>query len=947
MALKKQAVIALLLMYQFGGAAVAGEDWVGGDTATNLILNGSAENDFYGWNHSYGVSIVNDGTEGVQCFELKRNFSDRYQDLLSDEINVTGCGEIMIRFAIMAMDGASSDAQVDVRFSSHNEFLGQEQFALDAGITEWTYVSHIVPVEEGADVVDVRFMIDESTEGTFRVDDIAVYRAPIDFGIAPPDHLYVIDFHSQYLNDAKRIALTSLQGILAQNKPELYFIDGGGRYQMYLDDLKNRYGITTTRNDYLSFYLDQYKDDLAGYVLYDFQDSDSFSAAMSLTGVLKAVPLDVSLESDVNRRWPELQKLVDCRGKTEQWVYQNYWHRLNHNAITIQDTDESSRKFFLRDLGAASKAISWWDSDYSATQQVFESMNPNSSVWGWDNPAAPGELSAVDFHSQNSLFQVPADWMLNLSTFAGMASYEPEIELEQPAGDKEYEKKFDVHHVAFMMSDMDNINVVFHPLSKWFDPQYFGQFPMGWGMQASMAEVGPSVMDWWYRKANEKNSFSAYSGQGYMYPSKFPELDGYSTVLNSYMKKGDLESLVILDNYSDGWDKPLTFSGYKDFAGNYTRFDNLKGLFYVDVAGDYARYDGDMLWFDGKPMVTTRFTLWDSPQYDGLSRTGEQLANSINQLAADSTSEEGYSFVIVHAWSYGLEEVHNAIQDFDDNVRVVTPDEMIDQLYFNTKAAYWPFELDTENRFADNHSYEKFGSPEFTSEGEAKRGISAIRFDGDDDSIDFGNQAGSSEWLTAAFWMKSRRLQLQVPVDKLPNDNSGTGWNVKLRETGEIWFRVGSESNHQTIMAANGYSPGEWVHVACTLNENEGRLYINGELAAERTDIVHSPANTSVPIRIGKPAEAAVEEAFFGILDDVVIYGRPLSHEEIRSLMNDGPCSPYLKGDLNKDCRVDETDLFQFGESWLEKGEGISADFDQNQSVDLRDFPYFSEGWQK
>ncbi|WP_161491582.1 LamG-like jellyroll fold domain-containing protein [Sedimentisphaera salicampi] len=947
--LKIKLAIMLLILCLAGNFAVGDSEWTGGDTSTNLVLNSGSENDFYGWYSSEGVSISNDGIDGSKCFYLERQSFAGNTGLRCHWVSVTGSGQMQVRYAYKAIPGATGDAKVQIRFFDYNDnYLGQDEFVLDADNTDWTYVSHMVKVKRGANKMDLHFVIDQPVEGAYCIDNAAAHRAPLDFNFSAPDHLYVIDYHSPDLSEVERVALITLQGILAQTKPEIYFLDyEDGRYALYLDDMKNRYDITTTRRNNFSFYINEYKDNVKGYILYDIDNSDSFSVAMSLAGVLKAIPLDVSLESDINRRWPELQKVMDCRGKTEQWLYDNYWDRFNHNAIIMHHTD-MHEKPFLRDWGAAIKAMSWWNDDYSITEQVIDSLHDNSSVWGWGNPALDaGELNMVDFVSSKNVFQVPSNHMLNLPTFAGMASYEPEIELEQPISDKEFEKRSDVHHVAFMMSDMDNINVLFRPPSGWLDSEYFGQFPMGWGMPGAMAEIAPTVIDWWYRNVPETDSFSVQGGLGYMYPSKFSALDAYSTVLNGYMKNADIDTLVIPDNYSDGWDKPLTYSSYKQYANKFTRFDNLSGLFYVDVAGDYARYDGDMLWFDGKPMVTTRFTLWDSPQYDGLSRTGEQLANSINQLAADSTSEEGYSFVIVHAWSYGLEEVHNAIQDFDDNVRVVTPDEMIDQLYFNTKAAYWPLELDTENRFADNHSYEKFGSPEFTSEGEAKRGISAIRFDGDDDSIDFGNQAGSSEWLTAAFWMKSRRLQLQVPVDKLPNDNSGTGWNVKLRETGEIWFRVGSESNHQTIMAANGYSPGEWVHVACTLNENEGRLYINGELAAERTDIVHSPANTSVPIRIGKPAEAAVEEAFFGILDDVVIYGRPLSHEEIRSLMNDGPCSPYLKGDLNKDCRVDETDLFQFGKSWLEKGEGISADFDQNQSVDLRDFPYFSEGWQK
>jgi hypothetical protein len=213
---------------------------------------------------------------------------------------------------------------------------------------------------------------------------------------------------------------------------------------------------------------------------------------------------------------------------------------------------------------------------------------------------------------------------------------------------------------------------------------YRGTFPMGWGMAPSMVQLGPTVLKYWYDHATRLDSFIGYSsGLGYFYPSQFPALEEHLAVLDKYLARADLNSLCILDSF---WPKDMTQSNYRPIGGQYAGMRSLRGFFYADVNGDYARYHGKILWFNGKPMVTCRYTLWNESQYKGISSTGLELAKSINSLPSNPSSESGYSFVIVHAWTYGMNEIRTCVNNLHPNVRVVTPVELIEQLYLHNLA---------------------------------------------------------------------------------------------------------------------------------------------------------------------------------------------------------------------------------------------------------------------
>ncbi len=507
----------------------------------------------------------------------------------------------------------------------------------------------------------------------------------LDFGLKPPQHLLAIPKGT----NREAILLQTLQGILAKERPVIY-IDRGIDTMGWLYDMNQKYGVAYTLVDnirgsapVLDYCLSNWFTRLDGYILYDYNDKDSITAATSLAGPFNAIAVDVSLESKAQSY--ALPKLFDTRGKDDQWVYNNYRHLFIDHAICVHNNERVP----FRDFAPAVNAFVTWNDNASFTNIAYDSIIDNSPAFGWDDPSAPGELHTIKYHSEKSLYAAVSTLAWNFSVHTAMSAYVPKIKFEQKIRNKTYTPEDNVHYVVLHMSDGDNTRWQFNYAQNATDSRYFGSshrgsFAMGWGMPLEMVKLGPHVLKWYYDNMTDMDNFTAYgSGMGYSYPSDFGDLDKYTTQVARYAERADMPVVTILDSWHRDHGMNLSASSYYDIAHQYTRFDAIRGLYYVDVWGDYARYNGNILWFDGKPMVTCRFTLWDGSQYEGISRTPDQLAATLNAMPTNPYSESGYSFVIIHAWSYVMDDVAYLVSQLDPDIRVVTPEEMIEQIYLH------------------------------------------------------------------------------------------------------------------------------------------------------------------------------------------------------------------------------------------------------------------------
>jgi hypothetical protein len=668
------------------------------DYSYTPLQNGGAQEGFSDWFIEGSASVESGGVEGDKCFKLSASSENRCT-LTSSRLSIRRSEKLQFNFQLKSGTPETfPDTGAAVRFYGPDgkSILSQYRFSVKPTGGTWIKQSYKLTADPKAYYCDIQFSITSFEEGasvSVFIDAISLFReikyAPLYADIKPlseNDTLYVFT-KGPRSEDNQFIAMQTLQGIVARTSRPRLWIDAGDN--TFVDEFQQKYKIQFDRSlsrDCAGL-LDSLKPYTGGtYVLYDRRDNPSLSAAATLSGLLDAVAVDMELEPIVVAKG--YTKAIDARGKDCCWVYENYRDKINDNLIIVHTNNRRFHPsaYYMKDWAAATKALSWWFEDELLSRAVYRSMAPCSPVYGWLDAATRDEGLSVKLHSQEGLFQVPSDWMLNLSVHASMGRMLNDKTFSQKAARTPVARETGVHYVTFILSDMDNILTEigtnsFYSQKKFYRNPHRGEYAMTWGMAPSLVELAPHAVDMWYRDATAKDAFIAYCGLGYSYPDASPYLQTHAQRLGELMKRADLHVLLLIDYLLP--DKPLTKEYYQT-AKWFTALDEVRGMFYLEYI-QYAPHGGKIFWFDGKPMVTPRFDFRQETFYPAVRPTPAMLAQSINALPKDPTSPDGYTAVTVHAWSKGLDDIAETIQRLDPDVRVVQAEEFIELIHCNLK----------------------------------------------------------------------------------------------------------------------------------------------------------------------------------------------------------------------------------------------------------------------
>ncbi len=129
-----------------------------------------------------------------------------------------------------------------------------------------------------------------------------------------------------------------------------------------------------------------------------------------------------------------------------------------------------------------------------------------------------------------------------------------------------------------------------------------------------------------------------------------------------------------------------------------------------------------------------------------------------------------------------------------------------------------------------------------------------------------------------AFWVKPGAFGQNGMLKKIPDNTSGTGWGVLLRRNGPVRFFVGTQKEmpkHGAYVDAKTARIDEWAHVACTFAGGHAKVYIDGQQKAQKKGIAFKVCDKTAVLQIG---------GFKGAIDDVRIYSRALTQQEVKTL---------------------------------------------------------------
>jgi len=162
----------------------------------------------------------------------------------------------------------------------------------------------------------------------------------------------------------------------------------------------------------------------------------------------------------------------------------------------------------------------------------------------------------------------------------------------------------------------------------------------------------------------------------------------------------------------------------------------------------------------------------------------------------------------------------------------------------------------------------------------------ALDFDGVDDYVDCGTNEvlnNLSDAITVSAWVNIRSVTTTWMGIVMKGE---TAWRLGVNgdTTGIHWGFTGGTRGWQAANSVTELPLNEWHHIAGTCDKNVGAVvYVDGVAETENPDL-DGIATNEMPLLLGENPEA-LGRLFDGILDDVRIYDRALSADEINELV--------------------------------------------------------------
>lgn len=444
-----------------------------------------------------------------------------------------------------------------------------------------------------------------------------------------------------------------------------------------------------------------------GYVILDEEVPRTANVAANYASTENLLPVrEVFLEE---RGLPDIEVVHDLRGthkgvrftemnrrETYEWAIEHQFPETNHglaaNLATPDDphvdadaklpvnyfyTSNRARDYTVANRGFfMSLASKPGDPTRALKTRVLEGLDRHAYMFGWHQGGYEGQH--IHHLSENGVLALGA------STYAANFSFHSRVEIPDavenfraqgqklvgedvgPIDDKIY--------VAFVISDGDSLNFLMRRAQggQWqLDAR--GDIPVGWEMQALLADEGPAILDMFARTATENDHFvGGVSGVGYHYPAYMPEdvLRDTLELTSEYFERTGLAAATVMSPGSEVSDAKTRL--YQDVVG-----DQLMGCMegYVRREADTERlYGGQPENDDGTVTIDPADSLaWLPTAYPA---EGDLTADL--QRLAESRSRRPL-FVPCHIVAHGgtVEGLKQRAEALDDDVfEIVSPHEL-------------------------------------------------------------------------------------------------------------------------------------------------------------------------------------------------------------------------------------------------------------------------------
>jgi hypothetical protein len=208
--------------------------------------------------------------------------------------------------------------------------------------------------------------------------------------------------------------------------------------------------------------------------------------------------------------------------------------------------------------------------------------------------------------------------------------------------------------------------------------------------------------------------------------------------------------------------------------------------------------------------------------------------------------------------------------------------------------AYYPFNGNANDESGNNFHGTLYGAP-YLTEGVRGKANSAYGFDGVDDYIETkkGLNVGLGDY-TFSLWMKGQEQTNSAAfiINKISDSDrtKATGLYVEYPSVTLGWAYVKSNGSYGDVDIANTSNilDGTWKHLVYIRKDGVIHIYIQGELKSDSYTLNTDLYNEDHPLFIASTRiQQRGTREFKGIIDNVRVYDRALSKDEIEALYNE------------------------------------------------------------
>ena len=173
----------------------------------------------------------------------------------------------------------------------------------------------------------------------------------------------------------------------------------------------------------------------------------------------------------------------------------------------------------------------------------------------------------------------------------------------------------------------------------------------------------------------------------------------------------------------------------------------------------------------------------------------------------------------------------------------------------------------------------------------------ALMFDGLNDYVQIpnsqNNQITTNQLSISAWIMLNHDVGATQRRIICKQQTAPRSWGLEIGGNGyaglvgnQMVFHDSSGSAYRNCISPMNLVPGRWYHIGVSDNAGKIRLYINGMLSQSIDNGYGIPSQITAPMIIGSLTPPDSRFFFDGVIDEVAVFNRALSDDEIQDIMN-------------------------------------------------------------